>query len=51
MNSCPPLKIDEETDNIYEALATVNEPLNYRSIKSMVFDLPYEIIRLKSLFN
>ena len=47
MNSCPPLKIDEETANIYEALATVNEPLNYKSIKSMVFDLPYDIIRIE----
>ena len=47
MNSCPPLKFDEETANIYEALDTVNEPLNYKSIKSMVSHLPYEIIRIE----
>ena len=47
MTSFPPLKIAEETVNIHESLATVNEPVNFNSTKNMVYHSPYETIRIE----
>ena len=39
-------KFVEEKMDIERLLSTVNEPVSYKSTKDMLFDMPYEIIKI-----